>query len=538
MRLRTGPAPCSGRVSLLDFSCAQDEQLAVLFEESDSMWWPHEEFQGTGWQHLIETCAGLGALGMGAEVHNIKVVARNELREATCQVLRSLHQSPVIPGSIEDITTVKALHLAHPSPSMLAAGTACQPFSNLGDKRGFRDPRARTLPCTLRAGMLLQSSSIILECVAQAGQDQFVQACLRHFCKATGFQASQTVLDLADVWAAKRCRWWCVLCPASLQPLSLRPWQPSGCWKTVGDVLTHTLPCEGQLESLRLSKYEFRRMTESKPLADLLLRSSLPLPTSLHSWGNQLTGCPCGCRLFPFTEERLSRGLHAVLAWCHGGQASEVPVRHLAPAEVALLNGVDPCIDWQDKQRLGLCLLGQLASPLQSSWIFSQLRAHVSAAGFQIGPVLDGSAALNVQRSFLLQQAAKAGIRKCQQPQATKVPQPVPAIPNEVCEPRVDGRDAIALPMVLGPVGCPDVDAPGVKHKRPGVTPMAAQDLHVHPISLEHASSRQVSFGQSPMVDCVQAHAPLTGSGTSHLQPEQWKALPFPVASAQRPPRC
>ena len=364
MRCKEGPVPSQGRVSWLDFSVVADDQMTLLFQEPSSMWWPHVPLQGKHWCHVSETCAGTGAIGMAAESHNMKVVVRNELREATCHALRRLSEVPVVQGSIETSSTVAEMRRAHPEPSVLTAGTACQPYSNLGDRQSFRDPRSKTLPRTLRAAMLLQSSSVILECVAQANNDSFVQHCISLFCKATGFRASQVVLDLADVWVARRSR------------------------HVVGDVLSHTLLCRDDVDALRLSRYEMRRFNESKPIADFLLQAQEPLPTSLHSWGNQLTGCPCGCRSLPFSEQRLSKGIHGVLTLCNGSEHQHTPYRHLAPSEVALLNGVDPTMPWNQMQRLGPCLLGQLASPLQASWIIAQVRALPRMQVFRLARLL------------------------------------------------------------------------------------------------------------------------------------------------------
>ena len=67
IRLKEGPAPEGGRVSLLDFSVGQDESVTVLFQESHSKWWQHVPLCGKHFMSLTETCAGIGAIGMGAE---------------------------------------------------------------------------------------------------------------------------------------------------------------------------------------------------------------------------------------------------------------------------------------------------------------------------------------------------------------------------------------------------------------------------------------------------------------------------------------
>lgn len=47
--------------------------------------------------------------------------------------------------------------------------------------------------------------------------------------------------------------------------------------------------------------------------------------------------------------------------------------RHMHAVEVALLVGVPVNINWSNNMRLNLCAIGQLAAPLQSLWIGSQL---------------------------------------------------------------------------------------------------------------------------------------------------------------------
>ena len=53
--------------------------------------------------------------------------------------------------------------------------------------------------------------------------------------------------------------------------------------------------------------------------------------------------------------------------------------RHVHPAELALFNGMLPNMDWGKNHKLALCALGQLASPIQSTWIGSLLMQSLQA---------------------------------------------------------------------------------------------------------------------------------------------------------------
>ena len=92
-------------------------------------------------------------------------------------------------------------------------------------------------------------------------------------------------------------------------------------------------------------------------------------PTALR-WGSQLRPCPCGCR-GPLSLQRLRAS---------GLRGFGVPIddkaalRHPHPQEVGLLNGLSVKFKHQPSLRAALCLVGQLASPLQSCWVFAQVR--------------------------------------------------------------------------------------------------------------------------------------------------------------------
>ena len=412
VRLSTGPAPATGLVSLFQFSLVRDNDVVNLLQEPDSTWAAHVEPEAHHWTLLKETCCGIGALGAGAHLAGMQVVAMNELQPVTCQLLRLLDRPGVVEGDIADQGVIRHMWDLDRRPTVLAAGVACQPYSLLGDRRGGRDPRSLSLPHVLQAGILLQSCAIVIECVQPAAQDEFVRTCLRAFCDATGFLCQEVLLDLSHVWAAHRARWWCVLTPPGLGPCKMRPWPQCDSCLTVESVLQRTLPVTPDLVDMELTQYEMRVFAEHKPISSYLLQASAPLPTTLHSCACQVYPCPCGCRKQPFTQDRLDQGIFAVLTPCHGsGYEGSEKLRHLAPAELALLNGLSPLGPWGPSPRLAACLIGQLASPLQSAWVFAHLRGVVHAQFPASAAPPHPMQLLSEARMQLLADAVTAGLR-------------------------------------------------------------------------------------------------------------------------------
>ena len=185
----------------------------------------------------VETCGGIGALGIGLAAAGFQMAAINDKQEATLQAAGEALLTPTILGDINDPKVVAALHLAAPQAGTLAAGVSCQPFSRLGDSKAQLDERSASLPATLRAGHLTGKRVIIIECVTQAGCHSWVQAILDRFCKETGISQAHVELELAEVWLARRRRWWCVLTHPRHPITRVPAWQPHGMWRSIRDVI-------------------------------------------------------------------------------------------------------------------------------------------------------------------------------------------------------------------------------------------------------------------------------------------------------------
>ena len=134
---------------------------------------------------------------------------------------------------------------------------------------------------------------------------------------------------------------------------------------TVACLLPHfmSLPAD-ELSALLLTPEERKGFEAfTKGIGTCLVDKNQPLQTALHSWGNQLTDCACGCR-GPFSYSRLSkRGLFGAIVHVPG-MPPDQNLRHLSAKEVALLTGFPRKEGWNANQRLLLAGIGQLASPL------------------------------------------------------------------------------------------------------------------------------------------------------------------------------
>ena len=101
-------------------------------------------------------------------------------------------------------------------------------------------------------------------------------------------------------------------------------------------------------------------------------------PTALHAWVSQLRACPCGCRDFGLSAQRLhEKGLFGLLVSSCSECLASQPIRHVHPSEALALNGMDPTLDFGLDVRLTLSGIGQIASPLQAAWIFAIIMSRV-----------------------------------------------------------------------------------------------------------------------------------------------------------------
>lgn len=270
---------------------------------------------------LIETCSGIGGIACGASYAGWTLHAQKKAINAHfVQLQKQVGDVPIVEGDIGSMQTVSALHHKYAKAGTMAFGFACQPYSTAGDKREGLDPRSTSLPSSLYAAHLLQKDIVVCECVPGAATSKYVLACLDYHMEMTASDRSEILSELSDVWPSKRRRWWTVIVKQFIGKVPLQPLPKLDMDISVSCLLHQLMALDqDELQALLLSADERKGFASyGKGIGANVVDKNQPLATALHSWGNQLIACSCGCR-GPFSHERLSKhGLFGALVHVPG----------------------------------------------------------------------------------------------------------------------------------------------------------------------------------------------------------------------------
>ena len=334
---------------------------------------------------VIELCAGIGALGHGCLAMGFQTVVGNDFNQKMSQLFSATSAIPCVVGDICLPEVIYEVGRIAGGAHTITAGFSCQPYSALGDQRGQDDARSSSLTSVLAAAFLLQCYILVLECVAPAGSNAWVKKQLQHFQKVTGFICTQVVLRLDDVWPCRRERWWCILSSPLIGEIPIDPWPVL---PTIPSI-DHLIPmihlwAPGDEDALKLnSEEQVAFVIHDGTYPKYLMNSKGVSPCALHAWGSQLSPCPCDCRSAGLSTHRLeTKGLYGLLVRSAENAEGESHIRHVHPNETMILNGVDPVLDYGPNVKLTLSAIGQLASPLQSLWVFAAIAARLDVMQF------------------------------------------------------------------------------------------------------------------------------------------------------------
>ena len=337
---------------------------------SGSKFVPAQECTEASFQQIIEVCAGLGGISIGAEACDFMAAAFFDKNELVCDSLRRMNRAKVHQGDLTKDSDVKLLHCSlGKAAHTMTAGFACQPWSYQGDQGGFSDSRSDSFWGTLRACYLCQCRLLILECTPAAGKNHRLRTALQDFGLTLGLQFHDVFLQLSDQWPSQRSRWWAVLYPSEWPSIPLAAWTRSSDLVTVESIIPRWPSwTDEDIDQLRLSELEQQLYLQQYWEPARILDVKKPTQVFLHSYGNATGPCPCSCRNFGFKPERLqASGLRGVVLREGDG------FRFMHPKEVAHCLAMPISLNYGEDHRATLCLLGQVASPLQSFWIFAQV---------------------------------------------------------------------------------------------------------------------------------------------------------------------
>ena len=286
---------------------------------------------------LVELCSGFGFASQGAAAAGFSNVAKVEKQANTTSALLSMGE-PAIHGDVQHVlTTRRILETTGPTCPVALLCFACQPFSQFGDQKGMRDDRAGSLRGGLRTAYLIHALALVMENVAPTFRHPEVITLLDQLMVLLEWDRSQTTLDLKHQWSSTRERTWVAMTPPWMTT-NLQPWQqsletPS---PTTWGCLSTTWPL-AETDELMLTEDEATIFLQEHA-GNFFAEDKEKLPTALHSLGNHLWPCPCGCRSAAIGAHRLqSRGISTILV---RHSTTPLQARHIHPRELALALGI------------------------------------------------------------------------------------------------------------------------------------------------------------------------------------------------------
>lgn len=351
-----------------------------LHLDSQSRVWAHDGVTKQSVFSCLEVCAGGGFSSEGISAAGFSLLGGIDQNNRFADIFARAHLMPFVCCDVGSFAALEAAFALSACGGVIMSGINCQPYSIAGDQKKELDMRSASLPKTLELAWLLQVNAVVLECTPAAMVDPFVQSCIREFAALTNMHISQRILKLSNCWASKRDRWWAILTKKVFGHFSFDdlPLMPQ--FQRVQSIMPYIRHWpDDDLKQLVLSLYEHGKfMDYGGGVAPHFLQMDGVMHTALHAWGNQCYPCRCGCRQ-GFSEQRMqSRGLHCQLIPSKDmlSRAGETfpCCRYLHPIEVCLLCGSDPSRQVGQDLRLALAAAGQMASPMQSVWVFSHLR--------------------------------------------------------------------------------------------------------------------------------------------------------------------
>ena len=362
--------PEGRRVMLYDWKIAsKDPYVLASYTQSHSVLIPTED--ELDFTSLKEACAGLGCIGIGAYQLGITTVATMDINPKAVYI-QTLNKVPnALHGGILRPADRFRLHVTpQPLRCWISSGFPCQPLSTQGDMKGQQDSRSGAFFASLQLAWEQGAAGLLLECVPGAAHADYVQQGLQKLAWSLGWSICQRILHLHHAWPCKRTRWWALLAPRPYVPLQISDLPNFPEMHHVVALFPHWPVWPPQEEGLlQVTDNELAMYSSPTYGSDIRhLQSNQPCPCILHSYASVLQACPCGCRDYPFSPQRLVQGgvRGFYIRSSRTGQ-----LRHLHVREAAAMCAIPPTMVFPGSGRDCLCFVGQSASPMQALWMWA-----------------------------------------------------------------------------------------------------------------------------------------------------------------------
>ena len=330
---------------------------------------------------IVELAAGTGSMGIAASFLGGRPRVCVDHNGLACSLLKHHCHGQVLQRDLlaPDLP-LELNHLLGTDCCTFVMGFPCQPLSSQGLQLGQLDPRSRVFWAGLKIAFLANAQALILECVPGAANDHDIQPGIKSIAEVMDFNICSNILSLEDQWPMRRKRWWTLLTPKHWGVDSLPDWPKMDDMTCISCLFRSWGVWDIQHEyQLLLSVDEFAHYSDPRYGTDTrFLALSDVAPTVLHSYGNALSSCPCGCRAAKFSDASLlTKGLRGFFI---NSERWNQP-RFLHPKELALLLTLPLSFDSPLPVRATLAMLGLVAAPLQMLWVWSHLLQGAGRVG-------------------------------------------------------------------------------------------------------------------------------------------------------------
>eukprot|EP00435_Cladocopium_sp_Y103_P061470 s241_g23.t1 len=379
-----------GRFSIYDVEVVDRGDILLLSLTPESWWKQLPEKSNVLSPHVIDLCAGMGAMSVGPQFLGSTPMLAVDWNGLAVEHLNANYPGTILHLDLSSRDAARKIHEAcsHP-PGLVMMGFPCQPHSFQGSQLGCQDARAQVLWHGLHIIFMVQPQAAILECTPAAGTNDEVQRALESLASAMQWDLLSVDLDLQAVWPCKRHRWWALLLPSTWNKIGMPQWNFSTPFDCIGSILhdwgSWGVDDETQLQLSPLEVDMYHDVRYGSDVRQLELHHIAA--TMLHSYANALSACPCGCRSRGFHPLTLQKG--GLRGYYVLSKKTGMP-RFLHPREAGLLLGLPDSITYPHDARASLSLLGLVASPLQSLWVYGHLkRNHWLATSPQPCPAVE-----------------------------------------------------------------------------------------------------------------------------------------------------